>query len=74
MWPFKKKVKVLEKPIYRFKGGRLVYCELPAGRTKGQVAIWRQEVICAEIKFNGRPFTGLGMPRIGAGIEWSRNQ
>ena len=60
MWPFKKKVKVLEKPVYRFKGERLVLCTLPVGRTSGQIAIWRQEVACEFIKHNGRPHMGLG--------------
>jgi len=60
MWPFKKKAKVLAKPIYRFKGERLVYCEIPAGRTSGQVAIWRQEVACAFIEYNGPTLGSLG--------------
>jgi len=60
MWPFKKKEAVLEKPRYRFRGNNLIHATLPAGRTDGQKAIWRQEVAVMDIKHNGNPSFGLG--------------
>jgi len=60
MWPFKSKTKVLEKPRYRFRDGRLILSTLPPGRTEGQRAVWRQEVACLEIEYNGHPLLGLG--------------
>lgn len=73
MWPFNNKVKVLEKPVYRFRGEELILCTLPAGRTSAQAAVWRQEVSCAFIKCNGRDATlgfGLGL---GMGINYMRS-
>ncbi len=50
----------LEKPVYRFRDGYLIYAKLPAGRTEGQVAMWHQEVACMEIKYNGHTHLGFG--------------